>query len=82
MIFPLEAAAALTLATLLPACLVALALRLRRRPVRRFLLPALWLHLGLLPLHLFVTVPAALGYFASRFVGTRPDEGTLSTKSA
>jgi alpha-beta hydrolase superfamily lysophospholipase len=34
----------------------------------------LWLHVVLVPLHLFVTFPAALGWVGSRSIGTRPHE--------
>lgn len=74
MIFPLVAALLLTCATLLPAALVGGLLALARRPQRRYWRIVLWLHAALLPLHLFATFPAALGWVGSRLVGTRPHE--------
>ncbi|MBX3463524.1 MAG: alpha/beta hydrolase [Planctomycetes bacterium] len=74
MTFPLLAAALFTLATLLPAALVGLVLRLLRRRPRAFWSRLLWLHAGLYALHLFVVFPAVLGYIGSRWIGTRPDE--------
>lgn len=76
MIFPLLAALVFTLATLLVSGVVSLALLLFSRVRQRtYWRRSLWLHLGLLLLHLFVTFPLALGWLGSRwFVGTRGDE--------
>ncbi|HEX6810872.1 MAG TPA: alpha/beta fold hydrolase [Planctomycetota bacterium] len=74
MIFPLTAALAFTLATLVPVCLVSLLLLLWQRPQRRFWRVSLWLHAGLFLLHLVVTFPLALGLLASQGFGTRRDE--------
>lgn len=78
MIFPLLATGIFLLATLVPAALIALVLLLLRRPQRRYLRAVLWLHLGLLPLHLLVTFPLAIGYVGSRLIGTRPQERTYA----
>lgn len=74
MIFPLLAALVFLLPTLALAGLVSLVLLLLRRPQQRYWRIVGWLHLGLLPLHLFVTFPAALGLLGSRGLGTRPQE--------
>ena len=74
MIFPLVATAVLLLATLIPAALFALVRLALRKPQRRYWRSVLWLHLGLLPLHLFVTFPVFIGWVGSRVVGTRPQE--------
>lgn len=74
MIFPLGAALFLTLLTL-PVVLVLAAVRwLRRRPQRALWRRALWVHVGLFVVHLFVTFPTVLGYVGSRLVGTRPPD--------
>ena len=72
--FPLVVAAVLTLLTLVPALLVGLLRLLRRRPQRRFWRVVVTSHLALFPLHLFVTFPLLLGWFGSRWLGTRGDE--------
>jgi predicted alpha/beta hydrolase len=74
MIFPLAATGVILLPTVVLAGLAGLVLLAARRPQRRFWGVMLWLHLLLLPLHLFVTFPAALGYVGSRVIGTRPQE--------
>ncbi len=74
MIFPLGAALALTLATLVPAALVGLALWAARRRTGAYWRRVLLVHAALLPLHAFATFPAALGWFVSRSLGTRPHE--------
>ena len=74
MLFPLTAALVATLATLLPAALVGLALLAARRRPRGYWRTLLLLHAALLPLHAFVTFPAVLGWFVSRQLGTRPHE--------
>lgn len=74
MTFPLLAALALTAPTLLVALLVGAVRWLLRRPQRRYWRAVLWFHLGLFPLNLFVTFPAALGYVGSQVIGTRGDE--------
>lgn len=74
MTFPLLAALALTAPTVAVALVVGLVRWLLRRPQRHYWRVALWLHLCLFPLHLFVTFPAALGYVGSRVIGTRGDE--------
>ncbi len=74
MTFPLLAAAAFTLATLLVATLAMVLLRLWRPVSRRAWKRLGWLHLALFALHLFVTFPAALGLLGSRGLGTRPQE--------
>lgn len=74
MIFPLAAALAFTLATLLPCVLLGVVLGwLGRRPARYFG-RVLWVHSALLPLHCFATFPVALGLLGSRGLGTRPHE--------
>jgi len=74
-IFPLLVALVFTLATLVLAVLLGLGLWFARRSQRRYWRAVAWLHLALLPLHLFVTFPVVLGWLGSRvFVGTRPDE--------
>lgn len=78
MIFPLLAALVFLLPTLLPAALGSLVLLVLRRTQRRYWRVVGWLHLGLLPLHLFVTFPALLGWFGSRELGTRPQERTYA----
>ena len=76
--FPLVAAALLTLITLVPATLVGLVRLLRRRPQRRFWRGLFTTHLLLFLLHLFVTFPLLLGWFGSRWLGTRGDEQLYS----
>jgi len=71
---PLIAALVFTVPTVLLALLVGLVLWLLRKPQQRFWRVVLWLHLGLLPLHLFVTFPLALGLHVSRGLGTRSFE--------
>lgn len=67
-----------TIAFLLPTLAVALACvlvqALMRRPLRRLLLRIAAIHAVLLPVHLFVTVPCAMGLVGSRLVHTRGDE--------
>ena len=74
MTFPLLAALALTLPTLVLAIVFGLLRWLVRKPQRRYWSFVLRVHLALFPLHLFVTFPAAIGYVVSRWVGTRGDE--------
>lgn len=74
MIFPLAAALAFTLATLLPLLLAGGVLRWLRGPLGSFWRRVLWLHLAAFVLHAFVTFPALLGLFGSRGLGTRGDE--------
>ena len=71
---PLIPAAVLTAATLLLATLWRLALLALRRPAAGFWGRTLRWHLGLLVVHLFVTVPVALGIALPHLAGTRPDE--------
>lgn len=79
MIFPLLAALVFTLATLLVCGLVSLVLLRFRVRQRSYWRPVFWVHLGLLPLHSFVTFPVVLGGFASRqMVHTRKDERTYT----
>ena len=78
MIFPLLAALVFLVPTLVLAGLVSLVLLMLRRPQQRYWRMVGWLHLGLLPLHLFVTFPALLGWFGSRQLGTRPQERTYA----
>ncbi len=78
MTFPLIAAAVLTLPTVALALAAGLVLWLLGRPQRRYWRVVLWLHLGLVPLHLFVTFPAAIGYVGSRVIGTRGDESSYA----
>jgi pimeloyl-ACP methyl ester carboxylesterase len=74
-IFPLLAALVFLLPSLVLALLCGFVLLVLRRPQRRYWRAVAWLHLGLLPLHLFVTFPVVLGGLGSRvMVGTRPDE--------
>jgi len=78
-IFPLLAALVFTLATFLVCGLVSLGLLPTRVDQRRYWRRVWWLHLGLVPLHLFVTFPLAFGWLGSRvLVGTRPDERTYT----
>ena len=74
MTFPLVVAGALTLLTLLPSVVVGLLRLFRRRPQRRFWRNVFGSHLVLFLLHLFVTFPLLLGWFGSRWLGTRGDE--------
>ncbi len=75
MIFPLVAALAFTLATLLPLSLFGGVWRWWRGPQRGYWRRLLWLHLAAFALHLFVTFPALLGLWGSRGLVTRGDEG-------
>jgi pimeloyl-ACP methyl ester carboxylesterase len=70
----LLAGLALTAPTVALALVLGLVRWLLGRPQRAYWRAVLWLHLGLFPLHLFVTFPAALGYVGSRQIGTRGDE--------
>lgn len=74
MTFPLLAALVFTLPTAALALVVGLVLWLLRKKQRRYWSVVGWLHLGLFPLHLFVTFPAALGYVGAHVIGTRGDE--------
>ena len=74
MTFPLLAALVLTLPTAALSLVVGLVLWLLRKKQRRYWSVVGWLHLGLFPLHLFVTFPAALGYVGAHVIGTRGDE--------
>ncbi|MBK8095825.1 MAG: alpha/beta fold hydrolase [Planctomycetes bacterium] len=78
MIFPLGAALVFLLPTALLAGVIGLVLLALGRSQRRYWRLVGWLHLTLLPLHLFVTFPAALGLLGSRGLGTRPQERTYS----
>ena len=71
MIFPLLAALVFTAATAALALLLGIVLWLMRKPQRRYWRTVGWVHLGLFPLHLFVTFPAALGLLGSRGLGSR-----------
>lgn len=71
MIFPLLAALIFTAATAALALVIGLVLWLLRQPQRRYWRIVGWTHLGLFPLHLFVTFPAALGLLGSRGLGSR-----------
>jgi alpha-beta hydrolase superfamily lysophospholipase len=73
-IFPLLAAIAFTLATLLPCALLGAVLRWWRLLPARYWRCVLAVHAALLPLHCAATFPLALGYVGSRLLGTRPDE--------
>lgn len=77
MIFPLLVTLVLLLATFVAGAVLWLLLQLLprgRRPGRRYWWRLAWLHLALLPLHLLVTFPCALGFVGSRWIGTRGDE--------
>ncbi len=76
MIFPLLAALVFTLATLLVSGVVSLGLMMLTRVRQRsYWRGVWWLHLGLVPLHLFVTFPLVFGWLGSRvFIRTRGDE--------
>ncbi|MBZ0151881.1 MAG: alpha/beta fold hydrolase [Planctomycetes bacterium] len=74
MTFPLLAALVFVLVTLVPGALVGGLLAWRGRATATFWRRLGWLHAALLPLHLFVTFPAALGLLGSRGLSTRPDE--------
>ncbi len=74
MIFPLVAALAFTLATLLPCTLLGVVLGWFGRRPARFFGRVLWAHAALLPVHCFATFPVALGLLGSRGLGTRPHE--------
>ena len=71
MTFPLLAALAFTAATAAGAVVVGILRWLLRRPQRSYWRNVAWVHLGLFPIHLFVTVPAALGFLGSRGLGSR-----------
>lgn len=71
MIFPLLAALVFTSATAVLFAVVGLVLWLLRKPQRRYWRAFFWIHLGLFPIHLFVTFPAALGLLGSRGLGSR-----------
>jgi alpha-beta hydrolase superfamily lysophospholipase len=71
-IFPLVVAGVFTLTSLLVAAMPAALLRAAR--TRGYWRAVLWLHAGLFLLHLFVTFPAALGWFGAHMIRTRPQE--------
>lgn len=77
MTFPLVAALVFTLATLLPAALVGIAMAIWA-PRVRYWRWVWWGHAALFVLHLCVTFPLALGYVGSRLIGTRPHERTYA----
>lgn len=64
----------LLLATLVLALLVWLVLRVCGRRPSRYWRRIVFVHLALLPVHLFVTMPLVLGWVGSRWVQTRGDE--------
>ena len=64
----------LLLATLLLATVIRLVLHWRGASPQRYWRRTLLIHLVLLPIHLFATMPAILGWFGSRMVQTRGDE--------
>lgn len=74
MILPVYGTLAFLAPTLAVALLCVIVQALRRRPLRRLLVRIAAIHVVLLPLHLFVTVPCAVGFVGSRFVHTRGDE--------
>lgn len=74
MTFPLLAALVFLLLSLLPSALVGGWLAWRGRSTAAYWRRVAWVHAALLPLHLFVTFPAALGLLGSRGLSTRPDE--------
>ena len=74
MMFPLLAAAVFTAPTVALALLIAVVLWLLKKPQRRYWRVVGWTHLVLFPLHLFVTMPAAVGLLGSRGLGTRSDQ--------
>lgn len=74
MILPVYGTLAFLAPTLAVALLCVIVQALRRRPLRRLLVRIAAIHAVLLPLHLFVTVPCAVGFVGSRFVHTRGDE--------
>lgn len=74
MTLPLLAALAFTALTAVGAVLVGLLRFLMRKPQRGYWRRVGWVHLGLFPIHLFVTFPAALGLLGSRGLGSRSIE--------
>lgn len=78
MIFPLLAALIFTAATLAVALLLGVLRWLLRKPQKRYWRIVGWLHLGLFPLHLFVTFPAMLGLLGSRGLGSRSVEANYA----
>ena len=77
MIFPFGFALAALVPTLAIAIVWAIALRIRRRPVRAFVRRAAWAHAWLLVVHAMVTFPLLLGWWGSRGLGTRGDESAF-----
>jgi len=77
-IFPLLAALAFTLVTLLPCVLLGVLLGWRGRRPRGYFRGVWWVHACLLPVHSFATFPVALGFVGSRLLGTRPQEGAYA----
>lgn len=75
MIFPLGFALVALAPTVVLAALWAIALRFRRKPVRAFVARAAWAHVWLFVLHAMFTFPALLGWWGSRGLSTRGDEG-------
>ncbi|MFO0984830.1 MAG: hypothetical protein U1E76_24400, partial [Planctomycetota bacterium] len=67
-------AGVLTATSLLVAALVRVGHLVRRRHPPRFWRRVLWWHAGLIPLYVLVVMPAFMGWFASRRIGTRRDE--------
>ena len=64
----------LTAASLVVAALIWLGLRIARGKRPGYWRRVLWVHTLLVPFYAVVVIPAALGFVATRFVGTRNDE--------
>ncbi len=75
MMFPLGFALVALAPTVVIAALWAMLLRFRQQPVRPFLARAAWAHVWLFVLHAMFTFPALLGWWGSRALSTRGDEG-------
>ncbi|MEM7199456.1 MAG: alpha/beta hydrolase [Planctomycetota bacterium] len=79
MLLILIPAAVLLVAGLLLALLIWLGLwAARGRPGGAYWRRVGWAHVALVPLHLFVSVPAAFGYLGSRMLQTRGDEAAYA----
>ena len=78
MLFLLIATGLLLLATLLLSLVVWVLLSLFRGRPSRFWRRTLSVHVVLVPIHLFLTVPGLFGWVGSRLIHTRPDESAYA----
>jgi pimeloyl-ACP methyl ester carboxylesterase len=74
MILPLLFALIMTSVTLVLSLVLGLIMWLFHKPLERYWRKVGWVHMGLFPLHLFLTLPLVIGYVGSRSLGSRSVE--------